>query len=87
MSVVRGVGRGWGCGGVAGSLTWGVCDVVKSVSCEGVCERGSVRCEGVLVGRGEGVGSYSHLLLSFVLQLTDELGEPLSLSAPLICGL
>ena len=50
MSVVRGVGRGWGCGGVAGSLTWGVCDVVKSVSCEGVCERGSMRCEGVLVG-------------------------------------
>ena len=87
MSVVRGVGRGWDCGDVAGSLTWDVCDVVKSVSCEGVCERGSVRCEGVSVGRGEGVGSYSHLLLSFVLQLTDELGEPLSLSAPLICGL
>ena len=46
-----------------------------------------MRCEGVRVGRGEGVGSYSHLLLSFVLQLTDELGKPLSLSAPLICGL
>ena len=25
---------------VAGSLTWDVCDVVKSMSCEGVCERG-----------------------------------------------
>ena len=84
---MRGVGRGWSCGGVAGSLTSDVCDMVKSVSSEGVCERGSVRYEGVTVGRGEGVGSYSHLLLSFVLQLTDELGEPLSLSAPLICGL